>query len=207
MDSSPHKLYKAIASIFPDQFEVHKVIFSVNEIAYTSLLHQHFYEPLLADKKNRLIMEIAAYLSGCDEHSVYSYCYRSNQTSPEHPEWYMATAILKKSGEGLPNEIVIFTYNLALLGDSRKSFYRVLEDDVFFKMHFNKVSLLTKKEKEIISLLTLGNTSNQIANKLFVSVHTVNTHRKNINSKLAIKNIADILRIADVFELNNTQPV
>ena len=206
MDSSPDKLYKAIAGLFPDQFEVHKVIFPVNEIAYASLLHQHFHEALLADKKKQLVMEIATYLSGCDEHSVYSYFYRSNHTSSEHPEWHMSTAIFKKSGEGLPNEVVIFTYNLALLGDSRKNFYRVLEDDVFFKTHFNKVSLLTKKEKEIISLVTLGNTSNEIANKLFVSVHTVNTHRKNINSKLAIKNIANILRIADVFELNITQP-
>jgi len=117
----------------------------------------------------------------------------------------MSTAMLKKSGEGLPNEVVIFTYNLVLLGDSRKSFYRVLEEDAFFKTHFNKVSLLTKKEKEIISLVALGNTSNQIADKLFISIHTVSTHRKNINNKLAIKSIADIMRVADVFDLTTSQ--
>jgi DNA-binding CsgD family transcriptional regulator len=200
-----NKLYKAITSLFPDQLEVHKVI-PTNKIPCASLLNQHFYQPLLADKKQQLVMEIAGYLSGLDEHSVYSYFYRSNHTPPEQPEWYMATAALKRSDKSLASEVVIFTYNLALLGDSRKSFYRVLEDDVFFKTHFYKISLLTKKEKEIISLVALNNTSNEIAEKLFISVHTVNTHRKSINSKLAVKNMADILRIVDVFELNITQP-
>ncbi|HTE01018.1 MAG TPA: helix-turn-helix transcriptional regulator [Mucilaginibacter sp.] len=205
MDSCPNELHKAIADLFPDQVEVHTAILPVKRIARNSLLHQHFHEPLSADKQEQLIIEITGYLSGCDEHSVYSYFFRSNHTSYRQPEWHMSTAMLKKSGEGLPNEVVIFTYNLVLLGDSRKSFYRVLEEDAFFKTHFNKVSLLTKKEKEIISLVALGNTSNQIADKLFISIHTVSTHRKNINNKLAIKSIADIMRVADVFDLTTSQ--
>lgn len=198
MDSSTDKLYKALVNLFPDQFEVHHVI-PVHKIACASLLHRHFDEPLLADKKQQLVMEIAIYLSSLDEHLVYNYFYRSNLTQPE---WNMATAMLNKNKEGLPNEVVIFTYNLALLGDARKSFYKVIEDDFFFKTHFNKVALLTKKEKEVVSLIAQGNTCDEIAGKLFISKHTVFTHRKNISNKLAIKNIAYILRIADVFEFN-----
>lgn len=201
MDSYPNKLHKALADLFPDQVEVHAVISPVKRITRTSLLHQHFYEPLSADKQERLVTEIAGYLLNCDERSVYSYFYRSNHVLPGQSEWHMSTAMLKKGWDGLPEEVVVFTYNLALLGENRKVFYRVLEDDVFFKTHLNKVSLLTKKEKEIISLVALGNTSEEIADKLFVSIHTVSTHRKNINNKLAMKSIADIMRVADVFGL------
>ncbi len=204
MDNYPNILHKAIAGLFPDQVEVHKVILPVKGTARASLLHQHFHEPLSADKQEQLVTEIAGYLFGCDEHSVYSYFYRSGNTMCGQPGWHMATARLNKNTEGLPKEVVIFTYDLELLGDSREKLYRVLEDEGVFKAYFNKVSLLTKKEKEIIRLLALGNNSKEIADKLFVSAHTVNTHRKNINNKLAIKGIADIMRIADVFELNIT---
>jgi len=207
MDSSPDQLHKAITDLFPDQFEVHKVIVPVNEIASPSLLHQHFHEPLLADKKEQLVIEIARYLSDCEKHSVYSYFYRTNPTAYGQSKWHMATARLNKNKEDLFKEVVIFSYDLELFGGNREKLYRVLSDDGFFKMNFNKISLLTKREKEIVGLLASGNNSAEIANKLFVSVHTVYTHRKSINRKLDIKNIADVLRIADVFELNITQPV
>jgi DNA-binding NarL/FixJ family response regulator len=52
---------------------------------------------------------------------------------------------------------------------------------------------LTKRELEIVYLIKENNTSQQIADKLFLSVFTVETHRRNINLKLAIKNPADLI--------------
>lgn len=45
---------------------------------------------------------------------------------------------------------------------------------------------LSSREKEIISLVVKGLTNNEIADKLFLSVHTVMTHRRNIAKKLQI---------------------
>ncbi|MCF0074891.1 response regulator transcription factor [Dyadobacter sp. CY261] len=47
-------------------------------------------------------------------------------------------------------------------------------------------SRLTQREKEIIALICKGSTSGAIAEKLFVSVRTVETHRKNIYRKLNV---------------------
>lgn len=47
-------------------------------------------------------------------------------------------------------------------------------------------SLLTKRETEIIGLISNGKTTNQIATQLFLSTNTIETHRKNIYRKLAI---------------------
>lgn len=56
--------------------------------------------------------------------------------------------------------------------------------------------LLTQRERELLDRLAKGHTSEVIAAELFISVNTVDTHRKNIISKLGAKNITDAVRIA-----------
>ncbi|TXC76960.1 response regulator transcription factor [Luteibaculum oceani] len=55
---------------------------------------------------------------------------------------------------------------------------------------------LTQREQEIILLIAEGNTTTQIAEKLFLSSHTINTHRKNIMTKLGVNNTAAIVMYA-----------
>ena len=56
--------------------------------------------------------------------------------------------------------------------------------------------VLSERENEIIVLIAEGNTNNQIAEQLFLSNHTITTHRKNIMSKLGVKNTAGIVMYA-----------
>ena len=56
--------------------------------------------------------------------------------------------------------------------------------------------ILSERENEIIKLVSEGNTNGRIAELLFLSNHTVNTHRKNIMSKLGVKNTAGIVMYA-----------
>lgn len=53
---------------------------------------------------------------------------------------------------------------------------------------------LTRREMEILHLIRDNYTNQQIAEKLYLSIFTVETHRKNINLKLGIKNPVDLLR-------------
>jgi len=55
---------------------------------------------------------------------------------------------------------------------------------------------LTQRETEIIKLIAMGKTSAVISKELFISTRTVETHRKNIMSKLNIHNAAGIIRYA-----------
>jgi DNA-binding NarL/FixJ family response regulator len=55
---------------------------------------------------------------------------------------------------------------------------------------------LSERELEIITLIAEGLTNNQIAEQLFLSAHTINTHRKNIMAKLGVKNTAGIVMYA-----------
>lgn len=55
---------------------------------------------------------------------------------------------------------------------------------------------LTKREKEIINLIADGLTSQEIAEALYISPRTVETHRANLLQKLDIRNTAGLVRFA-----------
>lgn len=56
--------------------------------------------------------------------------------------------------------------------------------------------MLSMREKEVLLLISEGKTSDDIARQLFLSVNTIDTHRKNIISKLNARNITDAVRMA-----------
>ena len=56
--------------------------------------------------------------------------------------------------------------------------------------------LITRREKEVLGLIADGLTNNEIAKNLFISVATVDTHRKNLLAKFECKNIASLIRLA-----------
>lgn len=51
---------------------------------------------------------------------------------------------------------------------------------------------LTESERNVLRQIALGLSNKEIANKLFISVHTVTTHRKNITRKLDIKSVSGL---------------
>ncbi len=55
-------------------------------------------------------------------------------------------------------------------------------------------SSITTREKEILQLIALEHTSDEIAHLLLISSHTVLTHRKNLISKMKVKNTAGLIR-------------
>ncbi len=60
----------------------------------------------------------------------------------------------------------------------------------------NNIPPLTKREKEVLAAVAEGLTNTQIAEKLFISVDTVESHRKNLHAKLNVKNTAMLVRLA-----------
>ena len=65
----------------------------------------------------------------------------------------------------------------------------------------NDQDSLSQREKEIIGCVVRGMTNKEIAEKLFISVHTVITHRRNITRKLQIHSAAGLTIYAIVNKL------
>jgi DNA-binding NarL/FixJ family response regulator len=69
-------------------------------------------------------------------------------------------------------------------------------NDIDFESFSCEPVILSERENEIIVLIAEGMTNGQIAEQLFLSNHTINTHRKNIMGKLGVKNTAGIVMYA-----------
>ncbi|MES2591851.1 MAG: response regulator transcription factor [Bacteroidota bacterium] len=70
--------------------------------------------------------------------------------------------------------------------------------DAILEKHFPKkehceAANLTPREVEIIKLISEGLTNGKIAQKLYLSIHTVSTHRKNILKKLGLNNTSELI--------------
>lgn len=57
-------------------------------------------------------------------------------------------------------------------------------------------NILSNKENEVLGLIAKGLTTKEIAEKLFVSSRTIETHRANILKKLEVKNTAELIKKA-----------
>lgn len=53
--------------------------------------------------------------------------------------------------------------------------------------------IITRREKEVLQLVAEGLTNGEIAEKLFISIPTVNTHRKSLLEKFQVKNTATLI--------------
>ena len=69
------------------------------------------------------------------------------------------------------------------------------ENNGFFDQEVVKRFGLSKREMEIVELLAKGLSSETIGEELFLSKHTVNTHRSNILSKTGAKNTVELLNL------------
>lgn len=79
----------------------------------------------------------------------------------------------------------------------------VLDESSYFFDDFLKKFKLTRREVDIIRLVCREYSSKQIAAELHLSEFTVNTHRKNIQRKLNVKNVAGLVAFAKEHQLVN----
>lgn len=81
-------------------------------------------------------------------------------------------------------------------------FHKKVNEQLFEFLRGNKgstdtdlVNQLSEREIEIIKQLSLGKNGNEVAEVLFISPHTVKTHRRNIMHKLGVKNTAELVKL------------
>lgn len=69
-------------------------------------------------------------------------------------------------------------------------------EDILASDSDNEAYTLTKREIQIVQLISNGSSNKEIADQCFISEATVKTHRKNIMLKLGLKNTAELVRYA-----------
>lgn len=104
--------------------------------------------------------------------------------------------LVLKTKSRIPKEFYKITSGILSTSDSKGDFITKLNAlAVMKKSEFqskNNTSTLTPREQNILREVTLGQTNKEIGEKLFISTHTVITHRKNITHKLGIKTVSGL---------------
>lgn len=89
------------------------------------------------------------------------------------------------------------------IGSSRKgdeAIKQLLYENAKLKNEL-RISRLSEREREVLKLIAQGNTSKKIADLLNISKLTVDTHRKNIQQKLGVSNMVELIKVAMTFDL------
>jgi len=63
-----------------------------------------------------------------------------------------------------------------------------------------RIPVITRREKEVLILVAEGLTNNAIAEKLFISTTTVDSHRNSLLAKFEVKNTANLVRMAAKYQ-------
>lgn len=103
-----------------------------------------------------------------------------------------ADAFLLKDAD--PDEL-IFTINEVFEGRYVKNFERVIQQSnqaPFFDA-FREKYRLSRREAQILKMISEGMPNKEIADSLSLSVQTIETHRKNINQKLQVSSLMDLI--------------
>ena len=107
--------------------------------------------------------------------------------------------ILIFDSENFPEKYLKFA-EIIEYTDHDKTIMRKLERQLNVIYRYNPVQNtseeISDREKDVLRLVAIGLTNKEIGDKLFISSHTVITHRKNITAKLGIKTIAGLTMYA-----------
>ncbi|OYX82183.1 MAG: DNA-binding response regulator [Flavobacteriales bacterium 32-34-25] len=84
------------------------------------------------------------------------------------------------------------------VSNGKKYFSAEISEKMINFMSTQSISenVLSNKETEVLGLIAKGLTTKEIAEKLFVSSRTIETHRANILKKLEVKNTAELIKKA-----------
>lgn len=160
---------------------------------------EKFFNP--EDAQN-YIPRFLALLDKNDLEETFCYFQQVRGSEDEEWRWYLSSVkVLMNDDDGKPCLSITSAHPVDELKSITYKIERLLEEKEYMRNEFSKYALLTKREKEIIKLVVSGDSSVKIAEKLNISFATAEQHRKNIKNKLEIKNLPDIVRFAQAFDL------
>ena len=191
-------------------FEAIKSVFK-NKTKYTFVKGFTSLEEIISFVKDGNVIDILLLDLQIEDHDGIEFCKKLKQVFPQlkiiiftsHLNKNLLTKSLAAgasgymikniSGQELINGIETVLDNRIYIHEKVAHLFYSSPDK---KTNIDYLPKLTKREKEILKLIMEENTSKQIAEKLFISLNTVEVHRSNIFIKTGSKNVAGLITLA-----------
>lgn len=174
---------------------------SANEI--NAMGDEYYRKYFIAEEILSAFQGVAQYLQAADFDRQYNFFQRVRLHGQLDYQWFLSVCkIIKVQENGqLSEKMMMLSSPVDGMDAMISRVNKVLDRDIFIKNNYRRFAALTKREKMIIVLLSNGKSSRAIADELFISVHTVQTHRKNIIRKTDCASFAALLKFAIAFDL------
>lgn len=113
--------------------------------------------------------------------------------------------VLKNAGKAELVEAIksVFEGKTYLDETSKEIVFNMMTNDKKIKETSNLFPKLSRREKEVLRLILEEHTTQEIADKLFISFGTVETHRRNMLIKTGTRNTAGLVKVAMEYSLHN----
>ena len=116
--------------------------------------------------------------------------------------WHMSTLkIILRDDAGMPVLAINMSAKVESVQHVTDKLERVLKENTFLRDNYQLYVTLSKRQREILRLIALGLSAPEIAEKLFISVTTAETHRRNIKAKLNVNTSFGLVEYARAFDL------
>jgi DNA-binding CsgD family transcriptional regulator len=153
------------------------------------------------EESNEYLSKITYLMNSKSNESV---SYFQKVHSQDNTEWTIFasnTQVFFRDEVGKPTHIITIANNIDPVHHISTKVNRMMEELNFYRDKSPLFHKLTKREKEVLGCIALGMNSGEISNRLFISPATVDTHRRNLRSKLNLKNNYDTVKFAQAYNL------
>ena len=142
--------------------------------------------------------KLISYFQSSNNKSTYCYFEKVRKSeSKDIYEWFMSLCSSPNSYE----KLLCFSIPLCQIEGASKTLTQVVDDNLFLRKNYLKFCSLSKREVEIIKMVEQGWSRRGLANKLNISILTIDTHRKNIREKLEVSSFREVSRYIRAFNL------
>ena len=115
-----------------------------------------------------------------------------------HPVFIFITSFNQYAIKAIKNEAfdyILKPVDIDELSQTIERYKKTRDKNNHQLIHQHKFNCLSEREKEVLNFVLKGFTSKEIAQKLFISKTTVDTHRRNILKKTGIKSTTELMAL------------
>ncbi len=190
-----HEGTREVLGIEPEDYSVSR---------YFDILHEEDLE--LMHKKEQLVADFLLNQISPEETPLYKVAYlmRLRHVSGLYKTILHQTKVINMSLDGKIQQVlgvhtdithlnVPIDHKVSLISSKRPSYFSIATDTSLKLVENSFKELFTPREKEILKKISEGKSFIEIADLLYVSPHTINTHKKNILKKSHCRNTAELI--------------
>ena len=157
---------------------------------------EQYFQRTYHQEDRQLFEKSIREVKNLDKKELYSGLYRLYTKCSKMKWFYLIGSVFKYTSNNEP----WLTLGIAIditekVMNGEKCLEELMQENLALKFKGIK-ELLSGREKEILKRIARGHTSHEIADELFLSCHTVGTHRKHILKKLEMKSTAELIKVA-----------